>query len=149
MKSETELTQAIDDGNLDQARRLLSLGADPNEPNRHGESPLMVAAALDDVDALELLVANGADVNKACHEGFTALHMAVDASIDNTIQRGGLPGDMPTAAIRWLLRHGADTEARTHRGDTALDIARMYGDVSVATLLLQGCEYSKQVRGMP
>ncbi|GGY60110.1 ankyrin repeat domain-containing protein [Pseudoduganella albidiflava] len=138
MEAETALTRAIGDGNIQQAEALLGLGADANEPNRLGESPLMIAAALDDVCALELLVAHGADVNRAYHHGFTALHIAVDASIDNTIQRGGSPGDEATAAIQWLLTHGADTGAKTHQGDTACDIARAYNATSVVVLMLQG-----------
>ncbi|MCE3605725.1 ankyrin repeat domain-containing protein [Massilia sp. P8910] len=138
LECETALTRAIDNGDLHHAEELLVLGADANEPNRLGESPLMIAAGLDNVHALDLLVANGADVNQAYHQGFTALHMAVDASIGNTILAGGSPGDEPTAAIRWLLTHGANTEARTHQGETAFDIAQMYNATSVGALILQG-----------
>lgn len=138
LECETALTRAIDNGDLHQAEELLILGVDPNEPNRLGESPLMIAAGLDNVCAMELLVANGADVNRAYHQGFTALHMAVDSSIGDAIQAGGSPGDEPTAAIRWLLTHGANTGARTHQGETAFDIAQMYNATSVATLILQG-----------
>lgn len=132
---ETPLTDAIDRGDLELAARLLDRGEDPNEPNGFGESPLMVAAMSGGTSALGLLVAHGAEVNRSYKDGWTALHAAIDFSIDSTIQMGGAPGEEPTEAVLWLLEHGADLNKKTDQGETALDFAESYNSSTMAALL--------------
>lgn len=70
-------------------RRLLELGADPLLPNAEGSTPLMAAAGLgtlapgeeagtelEVLEAVELLLAHGGDVNAVDQNGETALHGA-------------------------------------------------------------------------
>lgn len=130
------LMKAIDDGQITEVRRLLEAGVDANAMDEEGQSPLMAAACANDVKALDLLLQYGADVRQAYAEGLTALHMAVDFSIDSTIQRGGDPGDEPLDAILWLLAQGADASAKTDRGETAVDFARAYCSGRVERVLL-------------
>jgi len=66
------------------------------------------------VDVAQLLIARGADVNRADKIGFTPLLYA--ASIDF--------GD--SGMIDLLLKAGAHADARTKDGLTALDLARNY-----------------------
>ncbi|ARN21829.1 ankyrin repeat domain-containing protein [Piscinibacter gummiphilus] len=132
---ETPLTDAIDRGDLELAARLLRSGEDPNQPNGFGESPLMVAAMSRSTSALELLAAHGAEVNRSYKDGWTALHAAVDHSIDSTIQKGGTPGEEPTEAVLWLLKHGADLGKKTDQGETALDFAESYNSSTMVTIL--------------
>ena len=136
MNDISALMKAIDDGQITEVRRLLEAGVDANAMDEEGQSPLMAAACANDVKALDLLLQYGADVRQAYVEGWTALHMAVDFSIDSTIQRGGAPGDEPLDAIRWLLAHGADVSAKTDRGETAVDFARAYRSGWVERVLL-------------
>lgn len=132
---QTLLTEAIDRGDLGLVEHLLVHGADPNEADGSGESPLMVAAMVQSVPTLALLLASGAEINRAYREGWTALHAAVDSSIDSTIQRGGDPGDEPLEAVLWLVQHGADTGSKTNQGETALDMAESYRAPSMIELL--------------
>jgi ankyrin repeat protein len=83
------LMKAIDDGQITEVRRLLEAGVDANAMDEEGQSPLMAAACANDLKALDLLLQYGADVRRAYADGRTALHMAVDFSIDSTIQREG------------------------------------------------------------
>lgn len=103
-----------------------------------GEWPLMIAACNNDLDALDLLLQYGAEVNRAYEQGWTALHEAVDFSIDSTIQGGGSPGDEPLESILWLVAHGADLNAKTERGETPLDVARSYRSIRVEQALSSG-----------
>ncbi|WP_349335452.1 ankyrin repeat domain-containing protein [Delftia sp. DS1230] len=131
------LMKAIDDGQITEVRRLLEAGVDANAMDEEGQSPLMAAACANNVKALDLLLQYGADVRRAYADGWTALHMAVDFSIDSTIQRGGDLGDEPLDAILWLLAHGADVSAETERGETAVDFARAYRSGWVEQVLLR------------
>ncbi len=141
---QTLLTHAIRRGDLGLVEQLLLDGADPNEADGSGESPLMVAAMAQFIPALALLLANGAEINRAYQEGWTALHAAVDSSIDSTIQRGGNPGEEPLEAVLWLVQHGADTGSKTNQGETALDMAESYRAPSMSKLLRS----SKQLGSM-
>jgi ankyrin repeat protein len=129
--------KAIDDGQITEVRRLLEAGVNANAMDEDGQSPLMAAACANNVKALDFLLQYGADVKRAYADGWTALHMAVDFSIDSTIQRGGPPGDEPLDAIFWLLAHGADVSAETERGETAVDFARAYRSGWVEQVLLR------------
>lgn len=73
-----------------------------------GSTPLVVAAARDDVELLEFLVGHGARLDKVDRNGTTALEAAV---------RGrGL------ASTKVLLSHGADPNQRLPNGGTLLDL---------------------------
>lgn len=82
---------------------------------------LTAAAALGDTDTLARLLASGADVELADHDGRTALHAAAAAG-----QR---------AAVELLLARGARTDRTDHRARTALDVALDRGHPELADLL--------------
>jgi ankyrin repeat protein len=83
---------------------------------RLGNLAVLDRAALgNQVEVARLLIARGADVNRADKIGFTPLLYA--ASIDF--------GD--SAMIDLLLKSGARADVRTKDGLTALDLARKYG----------------------
>lgn len=108
---------------------LLELGADPNFAANDG-FPALVAVTLssrDDRHALiELLLANGADVERRGLNDWTPLHAA--ASIDDA------------AAIELLLRAHADPSARTSIDDheTALELAVRAGNERAVAALEAG-----------
>ena len=87
-----------------------------------------------DIDRLEELVAEGADVNRANHDGVTALMRAA---------RKGHPG-----MVDALIKHGADLDARRLDGFTALLLAVFFGHREVVKLLVKrGADLNAVTRG--
>ncbi|KAK2573093.1 Poly [ADP-ribose] polymerase tankyrase-1 [Acropora cervicornis] len=72
-------------------------------------TPLHIASEKSHLDAVELLIKNGAKVNAVDALGETALHRAAAAG--------------QTSACRILLSHGADISLRSFQGHTAAEVA--------------------------
>lgn len=104
-----------------------------DERANNGDTALMLAAYLKEVDWLSELIFAGAQVNQA---GWTALHYAAAA------------GDLQIVAV--LLEHRADLNALSPNHTTPLMMAARKGNVSVAELLLkEGASLSaKNMQGM-
>jgi hypothetical protein len=109
---------------------LLEAGADPDQPDANGVTPLYsavyrFAAAGAGADAelapewtraVRVLLRSGADANLAeAKQGFAPLHVAASASASAP--------DCLTEVANELLEAGARTDLRTRDGHTALDIA--------------------------
>ncbi|XP_048373040.1 protein phosphatase 1 regulatory subunit 12C isoform X5 [Sphaerodactylus townsendi] len=95
---------------LEAAREMLS--ADPgavNGTNADGISALHQACIDENMEVVEFLVKNGADVNQADNEGWTPLHVAASCGYIEIAQ--------------YLLDHGANIAAVNSDGDVPLDIA--------------------------
>ena len=86
-------------------------GADPNEPDTIGLTPMGWAAAAGGVPAAEALMRHGVDVRATDPDGSTALHTA--ALFGNA--------DM----VKFLIKAGADVNAETVLGDTPLSSTEM------------------------
>jgi ankyrin repeat protein len=114
---------------------LLNSGADVNAAGPQGRTPLMQAAEMENLSIARLLLDRGADVNRAGYRGYTPLHIAVDISIDGTIQKGGHPGDEPTEMIDLLIKRGASISAEDDEGKTPLGWAVAYGSKRIGGLL--------------
>ena len=71
---------------LEVAERLLELGADANEANADGETPLMYAAAHDNPALIAVLVQHGADLERVSAQGMTALEIAEENNSDGAIK---------------------------------------------------------------
>jgi ankyrin repeat protein len=105
-------------------RFLLEHGADVDRVARNEQiqtTALQAAAASGDFESARLLLAAGADPNRAQPGGFTALHAAA------------ANGDEPLAGV--LLAHGADREARIDDDKSAADLAAERGHLELAKLL--------------
>jgi hypothetical protein len=96
---------------------LLDKGADPNLRLRNQTTALMIAASRaarnagpeqQTIDAMQLLISKGADVNAVNDNGESALHIAVPR------------GD---GLVRFLAEHGADLNLKDKAGRTPLDVA--------------------------
>ena len=90
--------------------------------NSKDESPLMLAAIKGNLEAVKLLIARDADVNKP---GWTPLHYAASA---------GSPRH--TEIIALLLEHHAFIDATSPNGTTPLMMAAHYGSEQAVQLLL-------------
>lgn len=101
---------------------LLANGADPNERDEKGDTPLQTALSLGDEVSARRLIAHGCDVNSRNNAGSTALHLAVADG------RGEL--------VSLLLAKGADVNAQDNDGDTPLHSAALRGHKNIVELLL-------------
>ncbi|KAG2486163.1 hypothetical protein HYH03_015127 [Edaphochlamys debaryana] len=120
----TPLWLAASEGRLAAVGTLLRAGACPNAAASDGRTPLGVAAAGGFVGVVEALVEAGARVNARAGEGgLTALHAACRAG--------------EVAAVRALLRAGADWERATALGQTPLHLACSRGHVAAVRALLE------------
>ena len=122
------LSAAVRSGDLDQVELQLSIGANPNEQDTKGLSPLMVATVAGATELMSLLLATKADVQAADPQyGMTALHVAANAGRNH--------------AVRLLLEHAADVSALTKSEETALHRAARRGHLAcVQALLRAGCD---------
>lgn len=113
----TPFLMAADRADIPLMRELLTLGADPSQPNADNTTPLMAAAGLgtanpleeagteaEALEAVQLLLEGGADVNAVDSNGDTAMH-------------GAAYGNFP-AVVQLLTDRGADVNI-WKRPDTA------------------------------
>jgi ankyrin repeat protein len=108
----TPLHYAALEGKLDEAKRLLTEGADPSARDDNGWTPLHFAAQSWQMEMASLLLSSGAPVDAQDSNGNTALCNAVFSSKG----RGELIG---------LLRaHGADPRLENNHGISPLGLAK-------------------------
>lgn len=127
------LIDAIEDADTLRVQRLIEQGADVNERDVTGNTPLFRAASYGYTDIVRRLLAKKADVDSRNNNGDTPL-MGAAASYSNNRD----------AVVRLLLDNNADTTLRNNKGKTALDIAAERGRTSIAnTLRTVGAERSR------
>ncbi len=112
----TALHYAVRGGKLPLIRLLLERGAPVNALDVDGLTPLLhlskTRSKADPIPVMELLAAGGADLDARDEKQSTLLMY---------FARQG-----KTEAVRWLLAHGADRDARNERGKAAADVARAH-----------------------
>ncbi len=120
----TPLSLACTNGNAAMIDLFLKAKADPNAALPGGETPLMTAARTGKVDALKVLLVNGADVKVKDEErGQTALMWAA--------------AEGNTEAVGILIEFGADIHAVSKGGFTALMFAVREGKSDTVRALLK------------
>jgi len=126
IKTRPTIHEVAGDCDIRQLKKILVGGGDPNSRTLAGKmtevTPLMFAAGAGCVDAIELLLEHGAQIDASNDVGDTALHYAVFA--------------VDIAAAGELIRHGADLNVAGGAGYTALHLAASRERMDIATLLL-------------
>jgi ankyrin repeat protein len=117
----TPLMHALHQSDLAASELLLQFGADPNR-GYPLHAPLTVAVAHESVEAVDLLLAHGADVDIRNSEGTTALLLAATCDRQEVFFR--------------LMRHGASLTAANSYGQTAVWNAAAFGRSAVLKALL-------------
>jgi ankyrin repeat protein len=120
----TPLLRAAKAGDTAAMKLLIEKGADAKLPTRAGINPLMAAAGLgtkeedttgrrktqaEAIEAIQLCLNAGVDVNAVDSRGQTALHGAAFQGFDQVVQ--------------FLAEHGAKLDAKDKQGKTPLDSA--------------------------
>ena len=126
-ESNTNLKQAVYDGNIKNIRQEIKESSDINEQdNKVGTTALMVAANKGDhgLEATKELIKAGADANKQDYKyGISALMLAVNK------------GEKATHTINDLLEAGASPDLQDAKGTTALMLAVKKGDLNAVKML--------------
>jgi len=115
----TALHYAVRGGKLPLIKLLLERGAHADALDENGLTPLLhlskTRSKADPVPVMELLAASGANVNARDETQSTLLMY---------FARRGHVG-----AVRWLLAHGADRDARNRSGKTAAELGRAHAGI--------------------
>lgn len=121
------MTSSADDLGVARVRALLASGADLNERDSMGRTPLLVAATLrpPSTEIIACLLDAGADVNAQDRRERTSLHYAA---------YGDWPGNAD--AVRLLLARGAHVGATDVHAKTALHRACASADLAVVEILV-------------
>ncbi|XP_078498779.1 ankyrin-3 isoform X6 [Lissotriton helveticus] len=138
---------------------LVTNGANVNSQSQNGFTPLYMAAQENHLEVVKFLLANGSSQSIATEDGFTPLAVALQQGHDQVVSlllendtkgKVRLPAlhiaarkdDTKAAALLLQNDHNADVESKmmvnrtTESGFTPLHIAAHYGNINVATLLL-------------
>lgn len=118
----TALHVAVENGNVQIARYLLSAGAKPNSKNAEKRTPLMLLDEDANVELVQVLLSYGAKINAFNRAGETALILAAESA--------------NTEVVQYLLSMGANLNAQNAQGRTALLNAAEANNTDVVKLLL-------------
>lgn len=121
---ETILHRIAEVGTVDDLELLSNQRFDFNCQDKWGNTPLHIAASNGDYEIIEMLIKLGAEVNSRNDGEATPLHWAINSNfisieVENHIR-----------SIKTLLKHGADIQAKTKKGQTPLQLAQQYFDNS-------------------
>jgi CubicO group peptidase (beta-lactamase class C family) len=103
------LHSAALEGDVSAVRRLIEAGADLNEKDAYGSTPLIIATTFGKTGVARALIEAGADLTIGNAEESTPLHLAAFFG--------------RTEIVEALLKNGADRHARNVTGATPFDIA--------------------------
>lgn len=111
------------EGNLDLMRLFISRGADINQSNDNGETPLVLAAWRGNLEAAKWLIERGARINTPHPRQWSALHYAVFAG--------------QAEVAEYLIAQGADIDALSTNGSSVLMMAIYEGRQDMAKMLIE------------
>ncbi|XP_065542290.1 ankyrin-2 isoform X11 [Lathamus discolor] len=158
-KGNTALHIASLAGQAEVVKVLVKEGANINAQSQNGFTPLYMAAQENHIEVVKYLLENGANQSTATEDGFTPLAVALQQGHNQAVAillendtkgKVRLPAlhiaarkdDTKSAALLLQSDHNADVQSKmmvnrtTESGFTPLHIAAHYGNVNVATLLL-------------
>lgn len=115
-------------GHLDAVLALIDKGADVNYSFLGKMTPLSWAAHQGHVDIVRVLLDRGADVNATDFCGEPALHHAIDGDDNVAVMVREL-------MVRELVEKGADVHIRDNGGESASELAAVFGCAEAVQLL--------------
>ncbi|XP_071250904.1 ankyrin-3-like isoform X28 [Salvelinus alpinus] len=158
-KGNTALHIASLAGQVDVVKELVTSGANINAQSQNGFTPLYMAAQENHQKVVRYLLDHGSTQGIATEDGFTPLAVALQQGHEQVVSlllendtkgKVRLPAlhiaarkdDTKAVALLLQIDHNADVESKmmvnrtTESGFTPLHIAAHYGNINVATLLL-------------
>ena len=141
-------------GDIERVKFLIAVGADINEPNTKGVTPLHVVAQEGYPALAQLLIAYGANLHTRYQNLWTPLHLAAQSGhleVTNLLIAYGAnvngPKDTFTplhfaaqeghlGTARLLIAHGANVQGQYKNGWTPLHLAAQEGHTDMVTFLL-------------
>ena len=111
-------------GTVNQVKGLLT-NENIDSFDEDDQTPLVCATINGMFDIIKELVKSGADVNKQCSSGYTALHHASYSL---------MPGRLEI--MEYLIKNGADVNVQNNDGDTPLHMSIAYRHPRRVSLLL-------------
>ncbi|KAM9559448.1 ankyrin-3-like isoform 20-T21 [Salvelinus alpinus] len=158
-KGNTALHIASLAGQTEVVKELVTNGANVNAQSQNGFTPLYMAAQENHLEVVRFLLEHNSSQSMATEDGFTPLAVALQQGHDQVVSlllendtkgKVRLPAlhiaarkdDTKAAALLLQNDHNADVESKmmvnrtTESGFTPLHIAAHYGNINVATLLL-------------
>jgi serine/threonine protein kinase len=123
-----ELFEAAAEGRATRVKELIDAGAEPNEKNTEGQTPLMLAAANGNASLAALLIKLGAKLNEQDKQGRTPLMYAAQAGHVSVLQA--------FSELDRKLRVEGRTDMQDLNGETALIKAVVAGHAGCVQLLL-------------
>ncbi|XP_042180390.1 ankyrin-3 isoform X2 [Oncorhynchus tshawytscha] len=158
-KGNTALHIASLAGQTEVVKELVTNGANVNAQSQNGFTPLYMAAQENHLEVVRFLLGHNSSQSMATEDGFTPLAVALQQGHDQVVSlllendtkgKVRLPAlhiaarkdDTKAAALLIQNDHNADVESKmmvnrtTESGFTPLHIAAHYGNINVATLLL-------------
>ncbi len=140
--STNSLINASANGDSLAVQKLISAGANINEPDSNGATPLIHAIWKGKTEAAKYLIESGADLNAKDKKGYDALFYAIEygqlETVKSLIGKGAnieskdLTGLTPLVyavlydrnidIIKLLIKSGANLNAKTSEGETALNM---------------------------
>ena len=153
----TKLLVAAEEGKAEVVKRLLDAGADVNQADTSGRTPLMFASLNGHMAVAEMLLERGADVNQAMVDVWSPLYIAAEKGHTNVmrlllaqegieVNQAKIIGWTPLYVAAYeghknvvalLLAAGADINQANMNGSAPLDIAVQNGHMAVAEMLLE------------
>ena len=121
LPSQVSFIEAVKKNDIIAVKSLIAAGAHVNAKDKHGETPLHVAAVRGYQKIASMLIIESADVNAIDGRGLTPLHAAA------------LNGQKE--AVELLIDKGADLSAKNENGVTPLQMASQNGHQSIVELL--------------
>lgn len=122
------VTEMLDINDTNKVQTLLSNGLDCNLKNEEGQTLLMKAAAVGNLDLVKILIKAGAEVNATDPQGWTALMKA----LYNHEMNRGFP-----EVVHALIEAGADIETQIGYGIRPLMLAAGWGEAGVVDELIK------------
>jgi hypothetical protein len=164
----TPLIIASKDGDSSAIQKLLNEGANINEPDSNGNTPLMYAIWSKKTKVAKHLIESGANINAKDAQKYDALIYAVDngnyeitellldkgANINSKDYTNATPIIHATWSsnekiVPLLIKRGANLNDKDNAGNTPLSWALFYGKMDIADIIKRAMPMSDTRKNMP